>query len=129
MWQMLQAETPADYVIATGETHSVAEFCAAAFGALGLEWEPYVVADPVFTRPAEVDLLLGDASKAREELGWSPEVSFEELVRMMVEADLARLECPWLRRCSVRRISASAPLLAAIRTQKSWTAKGPTPRL
>jgi GDPmannose 4,6-dehydratase len=78
-------------VIATGATHSVAEFCAAAFGAVGLEWERYVVSDPAFHRPAEVDLLLGDASKARAELGWEPTVSFEELVRMMVEADLARL--------------------------------------
>jgi GDPmannose 4,6-dehydratase len=91
MWQMLQPQAPADYVVATGEAHSVAEFCAAAFGALGLEWEKYVVSDPAFTRPAEVDLLLGDASKARAELGWEPAVSFEELVRMMVEADLARL--------------------------------------
>jgi len=91
MWQMLQVETPADYVIATGEAHSVAEFCAAAFGALGLEWEKYVVSDPAFTRPAEVDLLLGDASRARAELGWAPGVSFEALVRMMVEADLALL--------------------------------------
>ena len=91
MWQMLQAETPADYVIATGETHSVAEFCAAAFGALGLEWEPYVVADPAFTRPVEPVLTVGDSTKLQRELGWSPEVSFEELVRMMVEADLVRL--------------------------------------
>src|SRR5689334_12858598 len=78
MWQMLQPNAPADYVIATGEAHSVAEFCAAAFGALGLEWEKYVVSDPAFTRPAEVDLLLGDASKAQAELGWAPAVSFEE---------------------------------------------------
>src|SRR5207248_4393633 len=91
MWQMLQAEAPADYVIATGETHSVAEFCAAAFGALGLEWERYVVSDPAFTRPVDTALTVGDASKARAELGWEPTVSFEELVRMMVEADLARL--------------------------------------
>ena len=91
MWMMLQQETPDDYVVATGETHSVREFCAAAFGVLGLDWEQFVVADPAFTRPAEVDLLLGDAAKARAALGWEPAVSFEELVRLMVEADLARL--------------------------------------
>jgi GDPmannose 4,6-dehydratase len=91
MWQMLQAAAPGDYVIATGETHSVAEFCAAAFGALGLEWERYVVSDPAFTRPVEPVLTVGDSTRLREELGWAPAVSFEELVRMMVEADLVRL--------------------------------------
>ena len=91
MWMMLQEETPDDYVVATGETHSVREFCAAAFGVLGLDWEQFVVADPAFTRPAEVDLLLGDAAKARAALGWEPAVSFEELVRLMADADLARL--------------------------------------
>jgi GDPmannose 4,6-dehydratase len=91
MWLMLQGEQPADYVIATGKTHSVAEFCAAAFGAVGLEWERYVVSDPAFTRPVDTALTVGDASKARAELGWEPTVSFEELVRLMVEADLARL--------------------------------------
>ena len=91
MWLMLQAETPEDYVVATGETHSVRQFCELAFGALGLDWERHVVTDPAFTRPAEVDLLLGDATQAREKLGWVPAVSFPELVRMMIEADMARL--------------------------------------
>ena len=91
MWLMLQQEEPDDYVIATGETHSVREFCAEAFGVLGLDWRQYVVTDPAFTRPAEVDLLLGDASKAREILGWAPAMTFLELVRRMVEADLDRL--------------------------------------
>jgi GDPmannose 4,6-dehydratase len=94
MWLMLQAEQPDDYVVATGVTHSVREFCELAFGSLGLDWERYVVSDPAFTRPAEVDLLLGDASKAREELGWEPAVSFAELVRMMVDADMTRLAGP-----------------------------------
>jgi GDPmannose 4,6-dehydratase len=91
MWQMLQAEKADDYVIATGETHSVAEFCAAAFAAVGLEWERYVRSDPALTRPVDTALTVGDASKARAELGWKPSVGFEELVRRMVEADLARL--------------------------------------
>jgi GDPmannose 4,6-dehydratase len=91
MWLMLQQEHPDDYVVATGETHSVREFCELAFGALNLDWQQYVVTDPAFTRPAEVDLLLGDAAKAKEKLGWTPAVSFPELVRMMVEADMARL--------------------------------------
>jgi GDPmannose 4,6-dehydratase len=94
MWLMLQAEQPDDYVVATGETHSVREFCELAFGALGLDWERYVVTDPAFTRPAEVDLLLGDATRARSELGWAPAISFSELVQMMVDADMARLTGP-----------------------------------
>jgi GDPmannose 4,6-dehydratase len=91
MWLMLQQEEPEDFVIATGETHTVREFCELAFGALDLDWQQFVVTDPAFTRPAEVDLLLGDASRAREKLGWSPRVAFPELVRMMVDADLERL--------------------------------------
>src|SRR6266581_2301076 len=87
MWLMLQAEQPDDYVVATGETHSVREFCELAFGALGLDWEQYVVIDPAFLRPAEVDLLLGDASRAREVLGWAPRITFSELVHTMVTAD------------------------------------------
>ena len=89
MWQMLSRETPKDYVISTGETHSVREFCEMAFGAAGLDWEQYVKIDPKYYRPAEVDLLIGDSSVARAELGWKPKTSFEELVNMMVEADLA----------------------------------------
>jgi GDPmannose 4,6-dehydratase len=91
MWMMLQQDEPDDYVIGTGETHSVREFCELAFGAVGLNYEDYVVVDPKFYRPAEVDLLISDPSKAREKLGWQPQVSFRELVEMMVEADLKRL--------------------------------------
>jgi GDPmannose 4,6-dehydratase len=89
MHLMLQQPEPGDYVVATGETHSVREFCEAAFSAVGLSWEDHVVVDEAFYRPAEVDLLVGDASLARARLGWSPSVSFRELVGMMVEADLA----------------------------------------
>ncbi|HJU72622.1 MAG TPA: GDP-mannose 4,6-dehydratase [Gemmatimonadaceae bacterium] len=90
MWRMLQQDTPDDYVIATGETHSVREFLdeAAAVIGGGLDWTKHVVVDPRYYRPAEVDVLVGDASKARRILGWTPRVSFRELVRMMVEADL-----------------------------------------
>ena len=90
MWQMLQQPDPDDFVIATGEAHSVREFVQAAFARAGIEdWERYVVVDDQHFRPAEVDYLLGDAGKARERLGWSPRVSFTELVHMMVDADLA----------------------------------------
>jgi GDPmannose 4,6-dehydratase len=88
MWRMLQQDEPADYVIATGETHSVREFCQEAFSHVGLDWQEHVKVDPKYFRPAEVDLLLGDAGKAREVLGWEPEVTFKELARMMVDADL-----------------------------------------
>lgn len=91
MYLMLQQERPDDYVIATGETHSVREFCQEAFGYLGLDWEKHVVVDPRFYRPAEVDLLVGDASKAGRVLHWEPSVTFQELVRIMVDADLAAL--------------------------------------
>lgn len=88
MWLMLQQEKPDDFVIATGETHTVQEFCEIAFARAGLEWREYVVIDPKFMRPAEVDLLLGDATKAKEKLGWKPKTSFTELVHMMVDHDL-----------------------------------------
>jgi GDPmannose 4,6-dehydratase len=88
MWLILQADAPSDYVIATGETHSVREFLEAAFGYLGLLWEDYVTTDPRFYRPVDPPVLLGDASKAQRELGWKPEVGFEELVSLMVDADL-----------------------------------------
>jgi GDPmannose 4,6-dehydratase len=91
MWQMLQEDEPGDYVVATGETHSVRELCEIAFDQVGLAWEDHVAVDPQFLRPAEVDLLIGDASKARETLDWKPEVGFEDLIRMMVDADLAAL--------------------------------------
>lgn len=90
MWTMLQRPDPGDYVISTGETHSVREFVEAAFEAVELDWERYVVTDPAFVRPAEVDLLLGDSSKAERDLGWKPEVTFKDLVSLMVEADLKR---------------------------------------
>jgi GDPmannose 4,6-dehydratase len=89
MWLMLQQEEPDDYVIATGETYSVREFLDEAFGYLDLDWKKYVEIDPRYFRPAEVDLLIGDASKARKKLGWEPKVTFKQLVRMMVDADLA----------------------------------------
>ncbi len=91
MWMMLQQDTPDDYVIASGTTHSIRELCEVAFGYLDLDWREYVVQDERFYRPAEVDLLVGDASKARRVLGWEPQVSFEELVKMMVDADMALL--------------------------------------
>jgi GDPmannose 4,6-dehydratase len=91
MWMMLQQDEPGDFVVATGETHSVREFCQVAFGHAGLDWERYVRVDEAHFRPAEVDLLIGDATRARTILGWKPEVSFEELVCMMVDADLAAL--------------------------------------
>jgi GDPmannose 4,6-dehydratase len=87
MWLMLQQDEPADYVVATGETHSVRELCELAFAGAGLDWEQHVVVDDRFLRPAEVDLLVGDATKAHETLGWRREVDFSRLVEMMVEAD------------------------------------------
>ena len=91
MWLMLQQDRPDDYVVATGATHTVRELVEAAFGHLDLDWTKYVVPDPTLIRPAEVDLLVGDAGKARRVLGWEPEVDFAELVRRMVEADLKAL--------------------------------------
>jgi GDPmannose 4,6-dehydratase len=91
MWLMLQADEPDDYVVATGETHSVLEFVQEAFGYLDLDWERYVVQDERFYRPAEVDLLVGDPTKAGAKLGWEPTVDFQQLVRLMVDADLAAL--------------------------------------
>ncbi len=91
MWLMLQQEKPDDYVVATGETHSVEEFLTEAFGYVNLDWRDYVKQDPRFMRPAEVDLLVGDPSKAGRKLGWEPSVTFSELVKMMVKADLDML--------------------------------------
>ena len=90
MWLMLQQDQPEDFVVATGRTHSVKRFLEIAFTAVGLNWQDYVVQDPRFMRPAEVDLLIGDATKAKQVLGWTPEVDFEGLVHMMVEADMKR---------------------------------------
>ena len=92
MHLMLQQDTPDDYVVSTGETHSVRRFCEIAFGHVGLKYEDYVVLDERFMRPAEVDLLIGDPGKAREQLGWQPETTFEQLVISMVEADLKLLK-------------------------------------
>ncbi len=88
MWLMLQRDTPSDYVVATGETHSVQEFCELAFKHVGLDWQDHVVQDQRFMRPAEVDLLIGDPGRAANELGWKPRTGFAQLVGMMVEADL-----------------------------------------
>lgn len=92
MWLMLQQPDPDDYVIATEETHSIREMCEAAFGYLDLDWGDYVVQDPRFMRPAEVDILIGDATKARRQLGWEPTVSFEDLVQLMVDSDIELLK-------------------------------------
>jgi GDPmannose 4,6-dehydratase len=89
MWLMLQQDKPDDFVVGTGETHTVQEFVEIAFGHVGLDWQKYVVIDPKFVRPAEVDLLLADPGKAKRALGWEPTVSFEGLVKMMVDSDLA----------------------------------------
>ena len=92
MWQMLQQEDPDDYVIATGEAHTVREVCEVAFARVGLDWKDHVHIDPLFVRPAEVDLLVGNNSKAKAKLGWKPRVHFEELIKMMVDADLEGLK-------------------------------------
>jgi GDPmannose 4,6-dehydratase len=91
MWLMLQQKVPDDYVIATGESHSVSEFCQEAFSHAGLDYKEYVKTDPAYFRPAEVDFLQGDPSKAKEKLGWTPHVGFAELARMMVDADIKRI--------------------------------------
>jgi GDPmannose 4,6-dehydratase len=88
MWTMMQQEKPDDYVIATGETYAVRDFLEEAFGYVGLKWKDYVEIDPRYFRPTEVDLLLGDSTKARKQLGWKPRVGFKALVHMMVDADL-----------------------------------------
>ncbi len=92
MWRMLQQDEPQDYVIATGDAHTPREFAQRAFARVGLDWEQHVEVDPKYYRPAEVDYLLGDASKAKRELGWAPSTGFEQLVDIMVDADVARLE-------------------------------------
>jgi GDPmannose 4,6-dehydratase len=91
MWSMLQQDKPDDYVIATGETHTVEEFCQEAFTHVGLNWKDYVRIDPHYFRPTEVDLLIGDATKAKKVLGWTPKVKFKELVRLMVDSDTERV--------------------------------------
>jgi GDPmannose 4,6-dehydratase len=101
MWLMLQQPEPDDFVIATGETHSVQELLEVAFSFVGLDWKKYVETDPKLVRPAEVDYLCGDASKARKVLGWKPSVAFHELVEMMVEADLAALKQTLANRAAI----------------------------
>jgi len=107
MWRMLQQEEAGDYVLATGETHSVREFAELAFASAGLNWARYVEVDPQYYRPTEIDRLLGDASKARRELGWAPRTKFPELVRVMVDADMRMLE-ESLSGQTERRMSARA---------------------
>jgi GDPmannose 4,6-dehydratase len=92
MWLMLQQDAPDDYVVATGETHSVQEFVEEAFAYLDLDWRQHVNQDQKFYRPAEVDLLVGDPGKAGQQLGWEPTVTFRELVRLMVDADMVQLK-------------------------------------
>jgi GDPmannose 4,6-dehydratase len=92
MWLMLQRPEPDDFVIATGETHSVREFLELAFGHMSLDWQKHVEIDPRYFRPAEVDLLMGDASKARKHLGWEPKTNFQDLVKLMVDEDIRRLK-------------------------------------
>ena len=106
MWLMLQQPEPEDYVLATGETHSVRELVEIAFHYAGLDWKKYVEIDPKFLRPAEVDYLRGDSGKARRKLGWQPTVSFRELVEMMVESDVQELTA------SSRTRAVSAPALS-----------------
>ena len=91
MWLMLQRDAPDDFVVATGQRHSVRDFAEAAFAHVGLDWQDYVETDPEHHRPAEVDLLQGDANKAREKLGWEPATTFEGLVKLMVDADLEQV--------------------------------------
>jgi len=91
MWLMLQQEEPDDYVIATGETHSIRDFLEVAFGHVNLDWQKYVEVDPRLYRPAEVEYLIGDYTKARTKLGWEPKTKFADLVKLMVEADLRQL--------------------------------------
>ena len=92
MWLMMQQPAPGDYVVATGETHSIREFLDVAFGHAGLDWHKHVEIDPRYYRPAEVDLLIGDYSKARRELGWEPKIKFADLAKLMVDADIALLK-------------------------------------
>jgi GDPmannose 4,6-dehydratase len=92
MWLMLQQDEPADYVVATNETHTVKEFVEHAFAHVGLDWEKHIKYDARYERPAEVDLLIGDATKAKKQLGWEPKVRFPELVKIMVDADMAALQ-------------------------------------
>ena len=121
MWLMLQQDEPDDYVVATNETHSIREFLDLSFGYVGLDWHDYVEFDPRYLRPAEVDLLIGDCSKAQEKLGWTPSVSFSELVALMVEADLAALGLP-SKQANGESPSDFAPLFVR-RRRIRWTSR------
>jgi GDPmannose 4,6-dehydratase len=123
MWRMLQPQTPEDFVIATGETHSVREFLELAFGHVGLDYADFVAIDPRYFRPTEVDLLLGDPGKARGKLGWRPKVSFKELVKMMVEADLDLVTLTL--RGEFRQVEARFVLLDKLIQQYNTTPAGP----
>jgi GDPmannose 4,6-dehydratase len=90
MWLMLQQDEPGDYIVATGETHSVRDFCEEAFNLVGLDWRQHVQHDARYERPAEVDMLIGDSAKAKRQFGWEPKVRFKDLVKIMVEADLEK---------------------------------------
>jgi GDPmannose 4,6-dehydratase len=100
MWLMLQRPEPEDFVVATGVAHSVRDLCVVAFEHVGLDHENHVVIDPAFIRPAEVDHLLGDASRAHAELGWKVEVDFQHMIRMMVDADIDRIQAVTARRAA-----------------------------
>lgn len=113
MWLMLQQDNPDDYVIATGETHTVRKFVQETFDYLGLDWEKYVVQDPKFYRPAEVDLLVGDPSKAKKQLDWEPEVDLTQLIHMMVDADLEMLRREQ-KFAEIEKMNGHAPAIAAI---------------
>jgi GDPmannose 4,6-dehydratase len=108
MWLMLQQETPDDYVVATGETHAISEFLDLAFGYVNLDWHNYVEFDSRYLRPAEVELLIGDPAKAKQSLGWEPSVTFEQLVYLMVEADLKALGLVPLNGHTIQSISDNA---------------------
>jgi GDPmannose 4,6-dehydratase len=110
MWLMLQEDVPGDYVIATGKTHTVRHLCDVAFSHVGLDYRDHVVTDSKYLRPAEVDRLLGDSSRAREQLGWQPEVSFDQLIAMMVDADMERL---WNHKESLKNSSANSRTASA----------------
>ena len=122
MWLMLQQDEPDDYVIATGETHTVREFCEIAFAHVGLDdWSHVRQLDPRFVRPAEVELLLGDPTKAKEQLGWEPKVTFRELVEMMVDADIAALSRRRALRDRSAHSSPASPARTAPTSPSSWS--------
>ena len=122
MWLMLQQDQPRDYVVATGKSHTVRHLCDTAFRHVGLDYRDHVVTDPSFVRPAEVDRLLGDASRAREDLGWRPNVGFEELVAMMVDADMERL---WQHKATSRKSSSASSKRASTSSNGSSRKQAP----